>query len=174
MNFEFSEEQCLLREQARRFLSEQCPLETVRAVLDDGDASHDARLWQSMVELGWTGVSIPEQYGGVGLGYLELCVIAEELGRSLAPTPYASSVYLATEALLRYGSEQQKESYLPRLAAGEVIGTFALAEGRGVPNPNRLQTVAVDGRLSGEKLPVPDGDIADFAIVVAGDGSATS
>ena len=172
MNFEFSEEQNLLREQVQRFLRDKCPLEKVRAVLDDSELSHDADVWQGMVELGWTGVSIPEQYGGVGLGYLELCVIAEELGRSLAPTPFASSVYLATEALLQFGSDQQKESYLPRLAAGEIVGTFALAEGRGVPSADRLTTTVADGALSGEKVPVPDGDIADFAVVVALEGGA--
>ena len=174
MNFEFSEEQNLLREQAQKFLREQCPLENVRAVLDDADKSHDAQIWQAMVELGWTGVSIPEEYGGVGLGYLELCVIAEELGRSLAPTPYASSVYLATEALLQFGSETQKQSYLPRLAAGEIIGTFAMAEGRGAPRPDQLTTLLADGKISGEKLPVPDGDIADFAVVLVKDGDSSS
>jgi acyl-CoA dehydrogenase len=167
MNFEFSEEQNLLREQAQRFLRDKCPLEVVRLVLDDKNLSHDAGLWQGMVELGWTGVSIPEQYGGVGLGYLELCVIAEELGRSLAPTPFASSVYLATEALLRFGSDAQKENYLPRLAAGEIIGTFAMAEGRGAPAAEKLKTRFDGGALSGEKLPVPDGDIADIAVVLA-------
>ena len=111
MNFEFSEDQNLLREQAQRFLREQCPLQTVRAVLDSSTTAYDSKLWQALAELGWTGVSIPEEYGGVGLGYLELCVLAEELGRSLAPTPYASSVYLATEALLLFGSEQQKQHY---------------------------------------------------------------
>lgn len=174
MNFEFSEEQNLLREQAHKFLSEQCPLEKVRAVLDNPDTSHDADIWQAIVDLGWTGVSIPEEYGGVGLGYLELCVIAEELGRSLAPTPYASSVYLATEALLLFGNESQKQNYLPRLAAGEIIGTFAMAEGRGAPQANNLRTVLADGKLSGEKLPVPDGDIADIAIVLCKDGDDTS
>jgi acyl-CoA dehydrogenase len=174
MNFEFSDDQNLLREQAQRFLREQCPLEKVRAVLDDRELSHDQKVWQGMVDLGWTGVSIPEQYGGVGLGYLELCVIAEELGRCLAPTPYASSVYLATEALLQFGSEQQKESYLPRLAAGELVGTFALAEGRGVPSAGRTKTSVVDGALHGEKLPVPDGDIADFAVVLANSGDDCS
>jgi acyl-CoA dehydrogenase len=174
MNFEFSEEQNLLREQAQKFLREQCPLENVRAVLDDADKSHDAKIWQAMVDLGWTGVSIPEEYGGVGLGYLELCVIAEELGRSLAPTPYASSVYLATEALLQFGSEAQKQNYLPRLAAGEIIGTFAMAEGRGAPHPDKLTTGLADGKISGEKLPVPDGDIADFAVVLVKDGDSSS
>jgi alkylation response protein AidB-like acyl-CoA dehydrogenase len=174
MNFEFSEEQNLLREQATRFLSDQCPLERVRVVLDDSEKSHDEALWQGMVELGWTGVSIPEQYGGVGLGYLELCVLAEELGRSLAPTPFASSVYLATEALLLFGSEQQKQNYLPRLASGEIVGTFALAEGRGALNPQRLASAVTGGRLNGEKLPVPDGDIADVAVVLAGDSEGNS
>lgn len=174
MNFEFSDEQNLLREQVQKFLREQCPPEKVRAVLDAVDISHDAGLWQSIVDLGWTGVSIPEQYGGVGLGYLELCVIAEELGRSLAPTPYASSVYLATEALLLYGSEAQKQNYLPRLAAGEIVGTFAMAEGRSAPRPENLATEFKDGKISGEKLPVPDGDIANFAVVLVRDGVANS
>jgi len=174
MNFEFSDEQNLLREQAQKFLREQCPLEKVRAVLDDPNKSHDGEIWQAIVDLGWTGVSIPEEYGGVGMSYLELCVIAEELGRSLAPTPFASSVYLASEALLLFGSESQKQNYLPRLAAGEIIGTFALAEGRGAPQANALNTAITDGTISGEKLPVPDGDIADIVIVLASDGDATS
>ncbi|MEP0200718.1 MAG: acyl-CoA dehydrogenase family protein [Halioglobus sp.] len=167
MNFEFSEEQNLLREQAQRFLREQCPLDTVRKVLDDDEVSYDQAVWQNMVELGWTGVSIPEQYDGLGMGYLELCVIAEELGRSLAPTPFASSVYLATEALLQFGSEAQKQHYLPRLAAGEIIGTVAIAEGRHAATAKNLTTRFDGGALTGEKLPVPDGDVADFAVVVA-------
>ena len=172
MNFEFSEEQNLLREQAQRFLREQCPLTAVRAVLDDRDVSHDEAVWRGIVEMGWTAVSIPEQYDGLGLGYLELCVIAEELGRSLAPVPYASSVYLATEALLQFGSEAQKSEYLPRLAAGEIIGTLALAEGRGAPTAGNLNARVEGDRLTGEKLPVPDGDIADLAVVVAREGEA--
>jgi len=173
MNFEFSEEQNLLREQAQRFLREQCPLDTVRKVLNDDNISYDQNVWRNMVELGWTGVSIPEQYDGLGMGYLELCVIAEELGRSLAPTPFASSVYLATEALLQFGSEAQKQRYLPRLAAGEIIGTLAIAEGRKAATENNLTTTFSKGALAGEKLPVPDGDVADFAIVVAhGDNGA--
>jgi acyl-CoA dehydrogenase len=169
VNFEFSEEQELLREQAQRFLRDQCPLTAVRAVLDDHTKTHDAKVWQGMVDLGWTAVSIPEQYGGLGLGYLELCVIAEELGRSLAPTPYASSVYLATEALLQFGSEAQKERYLPQLAAGDLVATFAMAEGRGQTNPDSLDTVFEQGLLRGDKLPVPDGDVANLCVVLASD-----
>ncbi len=116
MNFEFSEEQNLLREQAQSFLSDKCPPAAVRRVLD-GDQPNDAALWRGMIDLGWTATAIPEEYGGIGLGYLELCVIAEELGRSLAPTPFSSSVYLATEALLAFGTAKQKARYLPKLAA---------------------------------------------------------
>ena len=174
MNFEFSDEQNQLRDHAQRFLGERCPPGTVRAILDDPDTPYDRDLWREMAELGWTGVTIPEQFGGSGLGYLELCVIAEELGRSLAPTPYATSVYLATEALLRFGSEAQQQKYLPGLAAGETIGTVAVAEGRGVPTPDNLKTTADNNQLSGDKWPVPDGDVADFAIVLANDGGDAS
>jgi len=109
MDFEFSDEQELLREQARGFLADNCPPTAVRKVLD-GDAEYDAELWQKVVEMGWTATVIPEEFGGLGLSYLELVVIAEELGRAAAPIPFSSSVYLATEALLMLGSQEQKKS----------------------------------------------------------------
>ena len=175
MNFEFSEEQNLLREQARGFLQEHCPPAAVRAVLD-GDAAYDQALWRRIGELGWPAAAIPEEHGGLGLSYLALCVIAEELGRAVAPVPFSSSVYLATEALLLAGSAAQRQKWLPKLAAGEAIGAFALAEGAGQPSAAALKTVARDGALSGMKVPVADGDIADFAVVVAkaegGDGAS--
>ena len=136
MNFEFSDEQNLLREQAAGFLGDNCPPSAVRAILE-GDAPFDADLWKQIAELGWTATTIPEAHGGLGLSYLELCVIAEELGRAVAPVPYSSSVYLATEALLLAGSEAQKEAWLPRLAEGKAIGTFALSEGPGHPGRRR-------------------------------------
>ena len=166
MNFEFSEEQNLLREQAHGFLKDNCPPAAVRKILE-GKASYDEKLWRQIGEMGWTATTIPEQYGGLGLGYLELCVIAEELGRAVAPVPFSSSVYLATEALLLAGNEEQKERWLPRLATGEAIGTFALAEGPGRPTPKSLKVTLSKGRLRGTKIAVPDGDIAHFAIVVA-------
>jgi alkylation response protein AidB-like acyl-CoA dehydrogenase len=173
MNFEFSEEQDLLREQARSFLRDRCDSKAVRTILE-GDAPFDEALWKGIVELGWTATTIPEAYGGIGLGHLELCVIAEELGRVLAPTPFSSSVYLATEALLAFGSEAQKQAYLPKLAAGEIIGTVAVAEGTKAPTQRNLATQASGGALSGTKLPVPDGDVADFAIVLAKDSDSAS
>ena len=170
MNFDFSDEQKQLQDQARRFLSETCPPQAVRAVLEGG-APYDRALWRQLAELGFLGVAIPEQYGGSGAGYLELCVIAEEIGRALAPVPFASTIYLATEALMDAGSEAQKAQWLPRIAAGEVIGTLALFEGAGNPSPRMVRAAVRDGRLYGRKIPVPDGALADIAIVAARDAA---
>ena len=112
MNFDFSDEQKLLREQARKFLTEKCTTRAVRKVFE-GSEGHDRALWKQIAEMGWLGTAIPEDYGGLGLGYLELCVIAEELGRALAPVPFSSTVYLFGEAVLAAGSEEQKQKYLP-------------------------------------------------------------
>src|SRR5262249_56002620 len=95
-----------------------------------------------MGEMGWVGTAIPEPYGGAGFGHLELCVIAEELGRSVAPIPFSSTVYLAAEALLLAGSEGQKRKWLPRIAGGETIGCLALSEGAGAPAPPPMTTRA--------------------------------
>ena len=165
MNLEFSEEQLFIRDQARNFLSQECTAATVRGVLDS-ETPFDKELWQKIVDLGWTAMAIPEKHGGLGLGYLELCVIAEELGRALAPVPFSSSVYLATEALCSWGSEAQQQHFLPQLAAGELIGTLATTEGLGAPS---TAASVVQGKLSGSKLPVPDGDVADFAVLTAQD-----
>ncbi|MCC5871616.1 MAG: acyl-CoA/acyl-ACP dehydrogenase [Gammaproteobacteria bacterium] len=173
MNFEFSEDQNMLREQAQNFLRAKSDSKAVRRILE-GDEPFDQALWKGMVDLGWTGVTIPEEYGGIGLGHLELCVIAEELGRTLAPTPFASSVYLATEALLQFGSEAQKQAWLPKLAAGEVIGTVAVGEGTQTTTQKNMQVSAKSGQLHGTKLPVADGDVADIAIVIAKDADTAA
>ena len=87
--------------------------------------------YKGIADMGWTAAAIPEKHGGLGLSYLELCVIAEELGRVVAPVPFSSSVYLATEALLLAGTDAQRQAWLPKLASGAAIGAFALAEGPG-------------------------------------------
>jgi alkylation response protein AidB-like acyl-CoA dehydrogenase len=170
MNFDFSEELNQLRDQARRFLADRCPSAVPRRILE-GPEPYAKELWEGIAEMGWTGAAIPEEYGGVGLGRLAVCVLAEELGRAVAPVPFASSVYLATEAILLFGSEAQKQSYLPRLAAGEIIGTFALAERPGTSDPRKLTASGTGGKLTGTKLAVPDGDIADFAVVAVHGGN---
>jgi alkylation response protein AidB-like acyl-CoA dehydrogenase len=170
MNFDFSEELNQLRDQARRFLADRCPPAVPRRILE-GPEPFAKELWQGIAEMGWTGAAIPEEYGGVGLGRLGVCVLAEELGRAVAPVPFSSSVYLASEAILLFGSEAQKQAHLPRLAAGETIGTFALAERPGTSDPRKLTASVAGGKLSGTKLAVPDGDVADFAIVASHGGN---
>jgi alkylation response protein AidB-like acyl-CoA dehydrogenase len=166
MDFEFSAEQQQLKEQARRYLADKCPTTAVRAILE-GPEPFDRTLWQGLGEMGFLGAAIPEEYGGLGLGYLELCVIAEELGRALAPVPVSSSIFLVAEILKAAGSEEQKQRWLPKLASGEVIGTLASVEATGSVRPSNVALSAKAGALTGAKSPVLDGDIADIAIVVA-------
>jgi alkylation response protein AidB-like acyl-CoA dehydrogenase len=171
MNFVFSDQQKQLRDEARKFLAEKCPPKAVRAVLD-GKASYDRELWQGLADMGFLGVAIPEAFGGAGAGHLELCVIAEEMGRALAPVPFSSTVYLAAEAILLAGSDAQKQKWLPLIASGAAIGTLALFEGTGNPSPQAVKLTASNGSLNGTKKPVPDGAIADFAIVAARTGAS--
>ena len=166
MNFEFSDEQKQMGAEARRFLTAKSSSTVVRAVLE-GSEPYDKALWAGLAEMGFLGVVIPEEHGGLGLGYLELCVIAEEMGRALAPVPFSSSVFLATEFLLAAGSDAQKAEWLPKLASGAAIGTFAHAERPGVVTPKTIHLSVADGRLTGAKTAVADGEIADFGIVSA-------
>jgi alkylation response protein AidB-like acyl-CoA dehydrogenase len=171
MNFDYSDAQKLLRDQARKVLEARCSPAAVRAVLDDPAKSHDAALWAEVAGQGWLGAAIPEVYGGLGLGRLELCVIAEELGRACAPIPFASTVYGLAEALMLAGSPDQRAAHLPAVAAGERIGCIATAEGPGALSPETVAASVEGGRLTGVKLPVTDGDIADVAVVLACDGA---
>lgn len=171
MNLDFSDEQKELQDQVRRFLAEKCPPAAVRAVFE-GPEPYDRALYEGLAGLGVLGVAIPEAYGGMGLSHLELCLIAEELGRVLAPVPVASSIYLAAEFLLEAGSEAQKSAWLPRLAAGAATGAFALVETSGRVTPESIAATVTNGRLTGTKAPVADGSAADFAIVAARSGEA--
>jgi acyl-CoA dehydrogenase len=167
MDFDFSPEQKEIQHQAARLLAEQCDLRAVRRVLE-GEAPYDRALWKKVAELGWLGVAFPEDCGGLGLGHGTLCVIAEELGRALAPLPVSSSIYLAAEAVMQAGDAALRAELLPSLAGGERIATLAAAEGMvSASATSRVQTRVSDGRLSGTKLPVPDGMVADWAVVSA-------
>ena len=166
MDFEFSAEQLQLRNEARRYLADKCGAAVPRAVLE-GAGSYDKALWAGLAEMGFLGAAIPEEYGGLGLGYLELCVIAEELGRAIAPVPVSSSIFLVAEILKAAGTEAQKQSWLPKLASGEVIGTLAAIEGMGGGRPSTIKAQVSGGVLTGDKSPVLDGDIANLAVVLA-------
>jgi alkylation response protein AidB-like acyl-CoA dehydrogenase len=170
MNFEFSAEQIQLKDIARKFLEKEDSVKRARTVLE-GETSYDEELWKLIAEMGFTATAIPEKYDGLGLGYLELCVIAEELGRSLAPTPFSSSVYLATEFLLKLASEEVKQNYLPKLASGSLIGTFAHSEVNTSPTEANITCEVKGNLINGTKIAVPDGDVADFTIVTAKEGN---
>ena len=169
MNFDFSDDQKFLKAEARKFLEARCTSSVTRAVLDDPNKRFDPELWKAVADMGWIGAAIPEAYGGSGLGHVELCAIAEELGRVIAPIPFASSVYIFAEAIMLAGDGAQKSALLPGLVRGDLIGCLASAEGPG-PISEASTTSRVDGdRLSGVKTPVTDGDIATHAIVTAHD-----
>ena len=170
MNFDFSDDQKFLKSEARKFLEANSPTTRVRKVLDDQATAYDAELWRAVAAQGWLGAAIPEAHGGLGLGHLELCVIAEELGRAVAPIPFASTVYFLAEAVMLAGSEAQQAEILPKIAAGELIGAVATSEGPGAVTAGAVQATVSAGKLTGTKLPVADGDIADLALVLAKEG----
>jgi alkylation response protein AidB-like acyl-CoA dehydrogenase len=167
VNFDYTDEQKALKDEARRFLAAASPLSVVRGVLENPADGYDKALWQRIGEQGWCGAAIPETYGGIGMGYVELCALAEELGRSLAPVPFASTVYQFAEAVLFAGSEAWKSELLPQVAAGSLIGTLAISEGPGVLTPERIATRLDNGRLTGTKIPVTAGLASDRAVVLA-------
>src|SRR6185437_7383348 len=151
MNLDFSDEQKQLQDQVRRYLAEHCTREAVRAILE-GPEPYDRARYKGLAELG---AALPEAYGGVGLSSLELCLMAEELGRVVAPVPVASSVYLCAEFLLLAGTEAQKQAWLPKLASGEAVGTFAMAEGAGRVRQKDIRATFAGGKLTGAKTAVP-------------------
>ncbi|MEM8498930.1 MAG: acyl-CoA dehydrogenase family protein [Pseudomonadota bacterium] len=171
MNFEFNDEQHLIRDQARSFLRDNCPSSTVRGVLEGEELYSDA-LWKQICELGWTATVIPEEFGGLGLSYLELVVIAEEMGRACAPIPFGPSVYLATEAIMAAGTDAQKKKWLPQLAEGAAIGTLAYAEGPGETFSSALGTSAAKDTITGKKCAVANGNIASVVCVLAASDGA--
>jgi alkylation response protein AidB-like acyl-CoA dehydrogenase len=165
MQLDYTDEQKEIKAELGRFLRQNCSSDVVRRVLEGDEPDFDRGLWRGLGKLGWLSSAIPQDYGGLGLSQVVLCAVAEEIGRALAPVPTSSSIFLAAEALLRFGDAQQKKQRLPQLATGEKIATFALWEGPGALRPQIAAHVQA-GRLDGVKVPVSDGMIADWAVVV--------
>jgi alkylation response protein AidB-like acyl-CoA dehydrogenase len=167
MNFGFTEEQELLRAEVRKFLDENCPLAEVRRIGETPEG-FSRELWKRIAELGWQGLTVPEEFGGSGLGWVDEVVLLEETGRSLFPSPLVSSA-LGAAALLLSGSREQKARWLPRIADGSAIATVALLEAGDLPAPEgvALRARAEGGGfvLSGEKLFVHDAGAADLFVV---------
>jgi len=171
ISFAFTNEQEQFRAAIRRFLTEKSPSTTVRRLMDTAEG-YDPEIWRQLSEqLALPGIHISEQYGGTGFGMVELCIVAEEMGRVLLCAPYFSTAVLATNAILNAGTEAQKSSLLPDLASGARLATLAVTEPNGKWNPQAIELVATrvaDGfLLDGAKSYVVDGHIADL-LVVAG------
>ena len=164
MDFAFSEEQQMLREQARSFVTNKFGDERVVELADAGEP-FDAAAWKEMAELGWIGLSLPEDKGGAGFGFIEEAVLFEELGRGLFPGPYFSTVALALPAL------QHDEEALARVLSGEAAATFALIEPAAAASEQGLATKAEGSNgswtLSGEERLIPDAGAATEVVVLA-------
>jgi alkylation response protein AidB-like acyl-CoA dehydrogenase len=172
MNFDLSEDAKTLKDAARKFLDARAGPPVARKAMDAG-ASHDAALWAEVVEQGWPAARVPEAHGGLGLGADEACVLAEEMGRSLAPVPLISTM-AAIEAILLAGTEAQQALWLPKLASGETVGCIAWAEGN-AKSPTAMPGLKLEGgKLSGTKSPVTDGLVTTVAIatIATNDGPA--
>ncbi len=169
MDFGLSEEQEMLRRSARSLLEKECPSTLVRRLMEDR-VGYAPELWKTMADLGWVGLVIPEAFDGAGLGYVELAVVLEEMGRVLLPAPFIPTVLFA-EAIKRAGNEHQKNNLLPRIAAGELIATLAHMEPSGAWDADGIAMVAHPsaGRfvLDGTKLFVSDAHVADYLLVAA-------
>jgi len=175
MDLDFSEEQDMLRDLVRGLCSTYSSLETVRSVEDD-PTGYPIEFWQQLAELDLTGLMIPEEYGGSGMTALEGAVVYEEFGRALAPSPHFVSAVLSAGVLLRAGSDEQRRSWLPRIAKGEAIVTTAWLEPKGSFGPKGVQaTATVEGDdvvLSGTKWHVPFASAATQIVVLARTGDA--
>jgi alkylation response protein AidB-like acyl-CoA dehydrogenase len=166
----FTQEQEELRESARRFLGERSSSEHVRDLMETSDG-FDADTWKQMADLGWLGLAIPEEFGGLGYGFVEVFVLLEEMGRVLLPAPFVSSVVLASNAINFAGTEQQKKELLTEIAAGSLRAALAVTEPSGSWDADATTTRATesDGSyiLDGIKTYVVDGHTADVLIVSA-------
>jgi alkylation response protein AidB-like acyl-CoA dehydrogenase len=170
MDFSLSSDQELIKSTARKFIENECPRDLVRRLQDD-ERGYDPKLWRKMADLGWLGLALPEEYGGSGGGMLDLALVMEEMGRGLLPGPFFSTVAACALPILAFGRAEQKEKYLPPIAAGETLWALALTEEGGSSRASDIRMSAkAEGDvylLDGIKLFVSFGQAADSLIVIA-------
>ena len=166
-----NEEQEMLRESARGFLDEKAPVSALRKLRDSNDETgFDRGLWKEMAEMGWAGILVEEEHGGADFGFVGAGVLAEEMGRTLTASPFLSTSILAATALKKLGSDAQKQSNLPSIAAGETLYALAVDEHRKHGPAKTAMKAEKHGngfKLSGDKTFVADGHVADKIIVAA-------
>ena len=166
-----NEEQTMLRDSARGLIRDKAPVSHLRQLRDTRDATGFSRdLWREFAEMGFSGLLVPENFGGSGLGCVEAGVVMEEIGRTLMPSPFLASAVLAASALSRGGSAAQKSEYLPKISDGSLLAALAIDEGtKHRPLMTKMQAVRSGNgfRLNGDKAFVVDGHTADLMIVAA-------
>jgi alkylation response protein AidB-like acyl-CoA dehydrogenase len=170
MNFGFSEEQELLRSTARKFFENECGSEVVRTLMATPEGT-TPEFWAKLAEQGWLGLIFPEAYGGAGLGFVDLVVLMEEMGRAVMPGPYFSTVLLGGLTILEAGDEAQKKEWLTKIAAGGAKVALAWTEPNARWDAQGVTLAATEGAggftLTGTKLFVLDAHLADAIVVVA-------
>jgi alkylation response protein AidB-like acyl-CoA dehydrogenase len=169
MQFGLSESQEFLKDSARKFFAGECPSAEMRRLMET-ETAYDAALWSKLTDQGYTGIIFSEEYGGVGLGKVELMLLMEEAGRALLPGPFFSTVVLAGSVIDAVATPALKKKYLSPICEGKARATVAILEASASWNPRDVQLTASNGRLTGEKLFVSDAAVADFIFVVARNG----
>ena len=170
MDFNFSEEQEMLRTLAKDFLTKECPKTKVRE-LEENEKGYDPQMWRMMTELGWAGLVFPEEYGGINASFMDLTILMEEMGRNILPGPFFSTVALCAFPILEYGTSEQKARLLPEIANGKEIWALALTESSASYKASEIKTHAIlkgeEYILDGTKIFVSDAHIADYLLVIA-------
>ena len=169
MYFDFSKEQYLARDSAREFLTSRLPTRRLRELITT-EAGFDPDVWRGLAELGWFSVMVPEEHGGLGLGFLDLALLLEESGRALVPAPLVETAVMLPLALAA-GTREQRQRWLPRIATGDAVATFAFSGREGLPPPTglgaRAHVSGGDWVLDGDVLLVPFGQTADVVLTAA-------
>ncbi len=170
MHFDFTDEQRLFRDASRKFLEAECPATFVRRMMEE-EKAFDPAFWKKLTELGWTGMLIPEAYGGVEGTLTDMIVVAEEIGRAVMPGPFYATAVTGAEILVLAGNEEQKNHYLPKVAEGNHLLTLAVLESDAALQSSTISAFAERGQgrftVNGEKRFVPDAYISDTIIVAA-------
>lgn len=165
------EDRIMLRDSAREFLADKSPVSELRRLRDTKDKDGFSRdLWRSMKDMGWTGILIDEANGGSDFGHVGMALVCEEMGRTLAASPFLSTAVMAATALRRGGSEEQKKKWLPAISEAKAIIALAVDEGRKHAPEKTAMKAEISGnafKLNGEKSFVVDGHVADAIIIAA-------
>ena len=169
MQFGLSESQQILKHTAQKFFTGECPVAEVRRLMETPTA-YDSELWAKLAGQGFTGIIFPEEYGGMGLGKVELILLMEEAGFALLPGPFFSTVVLAGAVIDAVAATEHKKKYLSPIASGEARSTLAMLESSASWNRADLKLAAAGGKLTGTKLFVTDAAVADFIVVAASNG----